>query len=49
MQVVSALVSVVGGLAVSFLIYLGLNWLVGRTNVKWNARLLPYVFIGPVL
>lgn len=49
MQVVSALVSVVGGLAVSFLIYLGLNTLVGRFNQKWKARLLPYVFIGPVI
>jgi alpha-glucoside transport system permease protein len=49
MQIVSALVSVVGGLAVSFLIYLGLNFIVGKTNSKWNRRLLPYVFIGPVL
>ena len=49
MQIVSALVSVVGGLTVSFLIYFALNALVGRFNTKWNARLLPYVFIGPVL
>ena len=49
MQIVSALVSVVAGLAVSFLIYLGLNTLVGRFNQKWKARLLPYVFIGPVI
>ncbi|NYJ29736.1 alpha-glucoside transport system permease protein [Galbitalea soli] len=45
----SALVSVVGGLTVSFLIYLGLNFIVGKTNTKWNRRLLPYVFIGPIL
>lgn len=49
MQIVSALVSVVGGLAVSFLIYLGLNFIVSKTKTTWNRRLLPYVFIGPVL
>lgn len=49
MQIVSALISVVGGLAVSFLIYLGLNFVVSKTNQRWQARLLPYVFIGPVL
>lgn len=49
MQIISALVSVVGGLAVSFLIYLGLNYVVGRFNQRWRNRLLPYVFVGPVL
>jgi len=49
MQIVSALISVVGGLTVSFFIYFGLNALVGRFNQKWKARLLPYVFIGPVI
>jgi alpha-glucoside transport system permease protein len=49
MQIVSALVSVVGGLAVSFFIYFGLNWVVERSGRKWGRRLLPYVFIGPVL
>jgi alpha-glucoside transport system permease protein len=49
MQIVSALVSVVGGLTVSFFIYFGLNALVGRFNRKWKSRLLPYVFIGPVI
>jgi len=49
MQILSALISVVAGLVVSFLIYLGLNALVGRFNQKWKARLLPYVFIGPVI
>jgi alpha-glucoside transport system permease protein len=48
-QIISVVSSVVGGLAVSFLIYLGLNFLVGKTNTKWNKRLLPYVFLGPVL
>lgn len=48
-QIVSVLASVIGGLVVSYLIYLGLNALVMRTNTRWNARLLPYVFIGPVL
>ncbi|MES2093280.1 MAG: sugar ABC transporter permease [Actinomycetota bacterium] len=49
MQILSALASVAGGLAVSFLVYLGLNFIVGKTNTRWNRRLLPYVFIGPVL
>ena len=48
-QIVSVLASVIGGLAISFFIYLGLNFLVNKTNTKWNARLLPYVFLGPVL
>ena len=49
MQIVSVLVSVIGGLGVSFLIYLGLNFIVAKTNTTWNRRLLPYVFLGPVL
>jgi alpha-glucoside transport system permease protein len=49
MQIISVLSSVIGGLLVSFLIYLGLNFIVGKTNTKWNKRLLPYVFLGPVL
>ncbi|ARC55931.1 sn-glycerol-3-phosphate transport system permease protein UgpA [Frondihabitans sp. 762G35] len=49
MQIISVLSSVIGGLAVSFLIYLGLNFIVAKTNTAWNRRLLPYVFIGPVL
>jgi alpha-glucoside transport system permease protein len=43
------LVSVIGGLVISFLIYLGLNFIVAKTNTTWNRRLLPYVFLGPVL
>lgn len=49
MQIISVVTSVVGGLVVSFLIYLGLNFIVSKTNTKWNKRLLPYVFLGPVL
>ena len=49
MQIISVLASVVGGLAISFLIYLGLNFLVSKTNTRWNRRLLPYVFLGPVI
>jgi alpha-glucoside transport system permease protein len=49
MQILSVFVSVLGGLAVSFLIYLGLNFIVAKTNTRWNKRLLPYVFLGPVL
>lgn len=49
MQIISVVSSVVGGLLISFLIYLGLNFIVSKTNTKWNRRLLPYVFIGPVL
>jgi alpha-glucoside transport system permease protein len=48
-QIVSVLASVIGGLAISFFIYLGLNFLVSKTNTRWNARLLPYVFLGPVI
>ncbi len=49
MAIVSALLSVVAGLAISFFIYWLLNWVVERTNERWKARLLPYVFFGPVL
>ncbi|WP_375386999.1 carbohydrate ABC transporter permease [uncultured Amnibacterium sp.] len=45
----SVLASVIGGLVISYLIYLGLNFVVEKTNTKWKARLLPYVFLGPVL
>ena len=49
-QIVSMLGSVIGGLVISFLIYLGLNFVVNKTtNTRWNARLLPYVFLAPVL
>ncbi len=48
-QIVSVLASVIGGLVISYLIYLGLNFVVEKTNTKWKARLLPYVFLGPVL
>ncbi|MBN9200078.1 MAG: sugar ABC transporter permease [Microbacterium sp. SCN 70-18] len=49
MAILSALLSVVLGLTVSFLIFFGLNWVVERTNDKWKARLLPYVFLFPVI
>ncbi len=49
MAILSAVISVVLGLGVSFLIFWGLNWLVERTNDKWKARLLPYVFLLPVV
>ncbi|MEO7015437.1 MAG: sugar ABC transporter permease [Leifsonia sp.] len=49
MQIISVISSVVGGLAVSFLIYLALNFIVSKTNTRWHKRLLPYVFLGPVL
>ena len=48
-QIISVVASVVGGLVISFLIYLGLNFIVSKTNTRWNRRLLPYVFLGPVL
>jgi alpha-glucoside transport system permease protein len=48
-QIISVLASVIGGLVISFLIYLGLNFVVERANTKWNRRLLPYVFLAPVL
>lgn len=49
MAVISAILSVVVGLAVSFLVFWGLNWIVERTNDKWKARLLPYVFLFPLI
>jgi alpha-glucoside transport system permease protein len=48
-QIVSVLASVIGGLVISFLIYLGLNFIAERSNTRWNKRLLPYVFLAPVL
>ena len=48
-QIISVLASVLGGLVISFLIYLGLNFIAERANTKWNKRLLPYVFLAPVL
>jgi alpha-glucoside transport system permease protein len=48
-QIISVLASVIGGLVISFLIYLGLNFIAERANTKWNKRLLPYVFLGPVM
>jgi alpha-glucoside transport system permease protein len=49
MAIFSALISVVLGLGVSFLIFWGLNWIVERTHDRWKARLLPYVFLIPVI
>ncbi len=49
MPIISAVVSVVIGLGVSFLIFWALNWLVERTGDRWKARLLPYVFLFPVI
>ena len=48
-QIISVLASVIGGLVISFLIYLGLNFIAERANTRWNKRLLPYVFLAPVL
>lgn len=48
-QVVSVLGSVVGGLLVSFLIYFGLNFVVSKTGRRGSVKLLPIVFLGPVL
>ncbi len=47
--ILSALISVVLGLGVSFLIFWLLNWLVEKTNDKTKTRLLPYVFLLPVI
>jgi alpha-glucoside transport system permease protein len=49
MAIFSAIISVVLGLGVSFLIFWGLNWIVERTHDRWKARLLPYVFLIPVI
>jgi alpha-glucoside transport system permease protein len=47
--IISAVVSVVLGLGVSFIIFWLLNFLVERTHDKTKARLLPYVFLLPVI
>ncbi|MET0829199.1 MAG: sugar ABC transporter permease, partial [Microbacterium sp.] len=47
--IISAVVSVVLGLGVSFLIFWLLNWLVEKTHDKTKARLLPYVFLLPII
>lgn len=49
MAILSAVISVVAGLGISFLIFFLLNWIVERTKDKWKARLLPYVFLFPVI
>lgn len=49
MAILSALISVVGGLAISFLVFWGLNWIVERTHERWKKRLIPYVFILPMI
>src|ERR1041384_4354167 len=49
MAILSAVISVVLGLGVSFLIFWGLNWLTEKTPDKTKARLLPYVFLFPVI
>lgn len=49
MAILSAVISVVAGLGISFLIFFLLNWVVERTKDKWKARLLPYVFLFPVI
>lgn len=48
MSILSAVLSVAAGLAVTFIIYWLLNFLVERTNERWKARLLPWVFLLPV-
>lgn len=49
MAIFSAIISVVLGLGISFLIFWLLNFLVERTNDKTKSRLLPYVFLLPVI
>ncbi len=49
MAILSALISVVLGLGISFFIFWLLNWAVERTRDKWKTRLLPYVFLFPVV
>ncbi len=50
MQVIVALITVIVGLALTALLYWGVHTLVNKyTQGKWQLRLLPYVFIGPVL
>ncbi|MBI5161344.1 MAG: sugar ABC transporter permease [Micrococcales bacterium] len=48
-QIVSVLASVVGGLVISFLIYLGLNFVIAKSGRRASVKLLPIVFLGPVV
>lgn len=49
MAILSAVLSVTLGLGVSLAIFWSLNWLVERTTDRTKARLLPYVFLAPVI
>lgn len=49
MAILSAVISVALGLGVSFLIFWLLNWLVEKTPGRAKSRLLPYVFLFPVI
>lgn len=49
MAILSAVISVALGLGVSFFIFWLLHWIVERANDKSKARLLPYVFLFPVI
>ncbi len=47
LKILNALVAVFGGVAGALLVYYVFNKLVERLPDKWEARLKPYVFIGP--
>ncbi|MGY4859246.1 carbohydrate ABC transporter permease [Cryobacterium sp. AP23] len=49
MAIFSAVISVVLGLGLSFLIFWFFNWVVERQHDRTKARLLPYVFLLPVI
>ncbi len=49
MAILSAIISVIIGLGISLVIFWALNWLVERTSDRWKSRLLPYVFLAPVI
>jgi len=49
MAIFSAVISVVLGLGLSFLIFWLFNWIVEKQRDRTKARLLPYVFLFPVI
>lgn len=48
-KVINAIIAIVGGVAGMFLFFWVLNWLVERLPGKWEARIKPYVFVGPAV
>jgi len=48
-KILNALLAIIAGIGVSLALYWVLNFLVERLPEKWEARLKPWVFIGPAI